>query len=161
MTMTSAFYITARESYGSIWYQLIVRRTHFCISCGTDLDKKLEVLKSYVKDYRTEQRMLDRLERLDCGGRVSPATFSQREDYYQEHKEDYKDLVDSIVRQVLRDALEEDRANSPLRKTRTRLQKAGWQIKACASQTTSPLGERTETKDSPTLLRKPRVFNRK
>ena len=156
--MTSAFYLTAKESYGSIWYQLIVRRTHFCISCGTDLTRIEEVLKSYVKDYRTEQRLLDRLERLDCGGKVSPATFEQREKDFLERGEDYEDYVSTIVRQALREAIEEDKANNPLRKTRTRLQKAGWPMKACASQMES---HTVETSPAPTILRKPRVFNRK
>lgn len=156
--MTSAFYLTATESYGSIWYQLIVRRTHFCISCGTNLTRIKEVLKSYVKDYRTEQRLLDKLETLDCGGRVSPATFEQREDYYREHGEDYEDLVESIVLEALAEAREEDKVNNPLRKTRTRLQKAGWAIQACASQVEN---HKVETTPAPTILRKPRVFNRK
>ena len=159
--MTSAFYLTAKESYDSIWYQLIVRRTHFCISCGTNLTRILEVLKSYVKDYRTEQRLLDRLERLDCGGRVSPATFEQREDYYREHSDDYKDLVDSVVTKSLKEALEEDRINSPLNKTRNRLKKAGGikTIVRCIEDT--PKAEVPAQKDSPKILGKPRVFNRK
>lgn len=156
--MTGAFYLTAKESYGSVWYQLIVRRTHFCISCGTDLTRITEVLKSYVKDYRTEQRLLDKLETLDCGGEVSPATFEQREKDFLERGEDYEDYVSTIVRQALREALEEDKANNPLHKTRTRLQKAGWPIKACASQMENPQVDLTP---APTILRRPRVFNHK
>ena len=155
--MTTAFYITATESLSGTWYQLIVRRTHFCISCGTDLDKILEVLKSYAKDYRTEQRLLDALDRLDCGGRVSPATFSQREDCYQKNGEDYEDLVESIVLDALKMAREEDKANNPLNKTRTRLQKAGGVKSIDKTIEVSPTVENS----APKLLRKPRVFNRK
>lgn len=156
MTMTSAFYLTATESYGGLWYQLIVRRTHFCISCGTNFDKIREVLKSYVKDYRTEQRLLDALDRLDCGGRVSPATFRQREDYFHEHQEDYEDLVHSTVLEALAEAREEDKANNPLRKTKTRLQRAG------GIKTIQKTIEVTPQEDyTPTILRRPRVFNRR
>jgi len=123
--MTGAFYITATPSYGGTWYMLIVRKTHFCISCGSDLEKIKRVLKSCTKDYRTEQRLLDSLSGLDSGGRVSPATFEQREDYFREHGEDYEDLVHSIVLEALAEAREEDKANNPLRKTKSRLKKGG------------------------------------
>lgn len=155
--MTSAFYITATESYGGTWYMLITRRTHFCISCGSDLEKRLQVLKSCVKDYRTEQRLLDALTRLDCGGRVSPATFEQREEYFREHGKDYEDLVESTVLEALAEAREEDKVNNPLTKAKTRLQKAGG-IKTM--QKTIEESPQVET-PTPTILRKPRVFNRK
>lgn len=158
--MIEALYLTATESHGT-WYQLLVRKTHFCISCGMDLEKIKQVLKSCVKDYRTEQRLLDALERLDCGGKVSPATFEQREEYFREHEEDYKDLVHSIVMEALAEAREEDKANNPLRKAKARLRKAGGAKTIVKSQEVSPRVDETPTKDSPKFLRKPRVFNRK
>ena len=159
--MTDALYITATPSYGGTWYMLMTRKTHFCISCGGDLDTRLRVLKSLVKDYRTEQRLLDSLERLDCGGRVSPATFEQREEYFHEHGEDYEDLVHSIVMEALAEAREEDKANSPLTKTKNRLRKAGM-AKTIVSQPLSPhVDPIPAEQDSPKILRKPRVFNRK
>ena len=164
MTMTGALYLTATESHGGTWYMLMTRKTHFCISCGGDLDKRLQVLKSCVKTYRTEQRLLDSLERLDCGGRVSPATFEQREDYFREHGEDYEDLVRTIVLEALAEAREEDKANNPLRKTKTRLQKAGGlktMTKSSAAQEVSPRLDPEPLKDCPKILRKPRVFNHK
>lgn len=159
--MTGALYLTATESHGGTWYMLMTRRTHFCISCGSDLDTRLRVLKSLVKDYRTEQRLLDSLERLDCGGRVSPATFEQREEYFREHGGDYEDLVHSIVMEALAEAREEDKANNPLRKAKARLQKAGGTKTIVKSQEVSPRVDTTPTQDSPKILRKPRVFNRK
>ena len=156
--MTQAFYITAKDTVGGMWYQLITTKTHFCISCGSDLDTRLRVLKDCVKRHRTEQRLLDSLSRLDCGGKVSPATFAQREEYYREHGKDYDSLVLEVVEEALRELREEDKAKNPLRKTRTRLQKAGWPMKACASQMESLQVDLTPT---PTILRKPRVFNRK
>lgn len=161
MTMTGAFYIVATPSYGGTWYMLITRKTHFCISCGSDLEKIKRVLKSNVKGYRTEQRLLDSLERLDCGGRVSPATFEQRERYFLEHGEDYKDLVHSIVMEALAEAREEEKANNPLHKAKARLQKAGGAKTIVKSQEVSPKLDPTPQQDSPKILRKPRVFNRK
>ena len=170
--MTNAFYLTANETVGGMWYMLMVRKTHFCISCGSDLDIRLRTLKSCVKEHRTEQRLLDSLSRLDCGGKVSPATFSQREDYYLAHKEDYEDLVESIVLEALAEARAEDKANSPLHKTRTRIKKAGGVKTITKSQEVSPKAvptPATPVKDSTkesgktttTILKKPRLFKRK
>lgn len=159
--MTGAFYLTATESHGGTWYMLMARKTHFCISCGNDLDTRLRVLKSYVKKHRTEQRLLDYLDSLDCGGRVSPATFEQREEYFQEHGEDYMDLVRTIVLEALAEVREEVKANNPLRKTKARLQKAGGTKTIVKSQEVSPKADYTPQEDSPKILRKPRVFNRK
>ena len=159
--MTGAFYLMTTESSSGTWYMLMVRKTHFCLSCGSDLDTRLRCLKSTVKDFRTEQRMLEGLDRLDCGGRVSPATFEQREAYFHEHGKDYEDLVHSVVLEALKEALEEDKANSPLRKAKARLQKAGGTKTIVKSQEESPRVDSSPSQDSPKILRKPRVFNRK
>ena len=160
--MTEAFYLTATSSLSGTWYMLLIRRTHFCISCGTDLDKILQVLKSYVKDYRNEQRLLTAMDNLDYGGRVSPATFEQREEYYKEHGEDYEDLVESTVLEALAEAREEDKANNPLRKARNRLQKAGGiKTPPVKTQEVKPIEVRSAQQAYPKLLRKPKVFNRK
>lgn len=163
MTMTGAFYLTATNTVGGMWYMLFARKTHFCISCGGDLDTRLRVLKDCVKRHRTEDRLLDSLSRLDCGGKVSPATFEQREKDFQEHGKDYEDLVHSIVMEALAEAREEDKAKNPLRKTKSRLQKAGGvkttMTKSFAAQEVSPKVDETTT---PKILRKkPKVFNRK
>lgn len=156
--MIQAFYILATNTVGGKWYQLMTTKTHFCISCGGDLTKRLEVLKDCVKRHRTEERLLDSLSRLDCQGKVSPATFAQREKDFLERGKDYEDLVHSIVLEALAEAREEDKENSPLRKTKSRLQKAGWKTKSCVVKEVSPKVDYTP---SPTILRKPRVFNRK
>ena len=141
---------------------LMATKTHFCISCGSDLDKRLEVLKDCVKRHRTEERLLESLSKLDCSGKVSPATFQQREDYYQKHGKDYEDLVKSIVLEGLREAREEDKANSPLRKTTSRLKRAGRTMPMRKTTEESTKKVSTPAEDSPKFLRKkPRVFKHK
>ena len=159
--MTDTFYIAHHEITGGTWYMLIVKDNHFCISCGGDLDRILKSLKRCVKRTRNKSRLMRELEGLECGGRVSPATFEQREEWYREHGEDYEDLVHSVVLEALREAREEDKENSPLRKTTNRLKKVG-RIKAVAETIEeSPKVDSSPIKDSPKILRKPRVFNRK
>lgn len=159
--MTGAYYIEYHETFGGTWYMLIVRETHFCISCGSDLERILDNLKKNVKRNRRPERLLRELSGLDCGGKVSPATFEQREEWYRQHGKDYADLVHSTVVEALHEAREEDKANSPLRKTTNRLKKVG-RIKAVAETIEEHTQvDSTPAQDSPKILRKPRVFNRK
>lgn len=159
--MTSTYYIEYRESYGGTWYMLNVRDTHFCIACGSDLERITKSLRNSVKRHRNRERLLKALRGLDCGGRVPPAVFNQREEWYRLHGKDYEDLVISIVVDALREAREEDKANSPLRKTTNRLKKVGV-IKAVAETTKDSVQkDSTPPQDSPKILRKPRIFNRK
>lgn len=159
--MTDTYYIQYNESFGRTWYMLIVRDTHFCISCGSDLDRILNNLKKSVKRNRRPERLLRELSGLDYGGKVSPATFEQREEWYRQHGEDYADLVHSTVVEALHEAREEDKENSPLRKTTNRLKKVG-RIKAVA-ETIEETPQKTPEPivDSQKILRKPRVFKHK
>lgn len=159
--MITAFYICATETFGGTWYMLLVRDTHFCISCGSDLDKILSSLRRCVKRNRTKERLLRELSGLDCGGRVSPATFAQREEYFRAHGEDYEDLVHSTVVEALNEAREEDKKNSPLRKTATRLKRAGRISPLAKTIEESPKETPAPIEDSPKILRKPRVFKHK
>lgn len=159
--MLNTFYLMTTKEHSSPWYMLMVRDTHFCLSCGDELERILTLIKDYVKTYRTRERLFRALSELDGQGIVSPATFDQREDYFRAHGEDYVDLVHSVVLEALAEARQEDKANSPLNKARTRLQKAGGVKTIVKSQEVSPKVDSTPTKDSPAILRKPRVFNRK
>ena len=159
--MTGTYYIAHSPTVGGTWYMLLVRDTHFCISCGSDLDKILIALRRNVKRNKTKERLLRELNGLDCGGTVSPATFEQREEWYRAHGEDYADLVHSTVVEALREAREEEKKNSPLRKTTNRLKKVGV-VKASAETIEEHTQvDSTPPQDSPKILRKPRVFNRK
>lgn len=161
--MTNAFYLTATPTVGGTWYKLMTTKTHFCISCGSDLDTRLRVLKDCVKRHRTEDRLLESLSKLDCGGRVSPATFKQCEEYYKEHGKDYDDLVKSIVLEGLAEAREEDKANNPFRKATTRLKRAGKAMPVKTSgEEKSPKKDSTTSKDYCKVLRsRPKVFKHK
>lgn len=159
--MLNTFYLMTTKEHSSLWYMLMVRDTHFCLSCGDELERILTLIKDYVKTYRTRERLLRVLSELDGQGKVSPATFDQREDYFRAHGEDYMDLVHSVVLEALAEARQEDKVNSPLNKARTRLRKAGGVNTITKSQEVSPKVDSTPTKDSPAILRKPRVFNRK
>lgn len=159
--MTGAYYIAYNETIGGTWYMLMVTETHFCISCGSDLEKILANLKKNVKRNRRPERLLRELSGLECGGRISPATFEQREEWYRSHGQDYAHLVKSTVEEALHEAREEDKKNSPLRKTTNRLKKVGRITAVAKTVEEQPKKDSTPPQDSPKILRKPRVFNRK
>lgn len=163
--MKNTFYIAHNETIGGTWYMLMVKDTHFCISCGSDLERILKSLKKCVKRVRYKERLMRELSGLECEGKVSPATLEQREEWYEAHGEDYADLVLSTVEEALHEAREEDKANSPLRKTTNRLKKVGRTMTSTESTMERTTVPPTPTEDSadgtPKILRKPRVFNRK
>lgn len=123
--MLDTFYIVGKNTpVSGMWYKLLLKDSHFCISCGGDLDKILQVLKTYVKRYRTKDKLLKALSKLDYN-KVSPATFTQAEKEFKSSGDYYNDLVTDTVEQALRELREEDKANSPLKKAKRRLGKAG------------------------------------
>ena len=108
--MTNTFYIAHHRTVGGDWYMLIVRDTHFCLSCGSDLDRIVTALRRCVKRTRTKERLMRELRGLDCGGTISPATFDQREEWYREHGKDFFDLVHSTVEEALKEAAKKCKA---------------------------------------------------
>ena len=161
-TMFDTFYITCTENSTGTWYMLLVKESHFCLASGKDLETLTQVIHKYVKRYRTRDRFMRALKGLSYGCSVSAPTFEQRRKDFLLYGEDYEDLVHSIVEEAFREAREEDKENSPLRKTTTRLKRAGRVspppkpvVEERTTRTTTP------TEDSPRILRKPRVFKHK
>lgn len=158
--MTKTFYIAHHDTAGGDWYMLIVRDTHFCLSCGGDLERLLKSLKRCVKRTKTKERLMRELSGLECEGKVSPTTFDQREQWYRLHGEDYADLVHFTVLEALKEVREEEKENSPLRKTTKRLQKVG-RLSPLPTEERTTESTPTPQEDSLRLLKKPKVFNRK
>ena len=147
--MFNTFYIIGRED----WYQLIIKETHFCVSCGGDLDKILNMAKTYVKRYRTPERLFKALRKTNYGkgGRVSPATFEQREQEYVEQGQEYKDLLTATIEEAFMEM--RDEGKKTLNRTMTRVRKAGG---------VKPLTGKTIEKEEPKkLLGKPKLIKRK
>lgn len=155
--MKDTFYMIVTHEHERPWYMLCVRDTHFCISCGMNLDRIREVLKSCIKRHRTRERLLDDLSKLECCGKVSPATFEQREDYYQKHWEENDHLIRDAIEEAVKEVVEEVRANKPFNKVKARMNKTGSTGLATKSTIVpeTPKIEKTETK---VISRKPKVY---
>lgn len=156
--MLDSFYIVGKNTpISGVWYKLVIKDTHFCVSSGSDLEKVLKVLKTYVKRYRTRERLLKVISKLD-GSRLSPATFERSEKEFKSCGDYYKDLVTATVEEALKELREEDKANSPLHKTKKRLGKGGM-----TKSTTLPEKVVEQEKSTPTklLAKRPVVFKHK
>lgn len=158
--MKDTFYLIVKHEYERPWYMLVVRDTHFCISCGSNLDKIREVLKSCIKRDRTRERLLDSLSKLDCCGKVSPATFAQREDYYQNHGKDYDHLIRPVIEESVKEVQEEIRANKPINKVKARMAKVGNSGFVTKSSVVPP-APKTQQEVGKIIPRKPRLFKHK
>ena len=86
------------------WYNLILKDTHYCIACGSDLESMKRTIHHYVRKYKTEDRVYRAISGLSDGGRVSPATLTQRQKVYDSGKHlVFNDLVRGVVAQALKD----------------------------------------------------------
>ena len=86
------------------WYNLIVKDTHYCIACGSDLEPLKRTIYKYVRKYKIEDRVYRVLRGLSDGGRVCPSTLTQRqEDYLKGKHLVFNDLVRGVVAQALKD----------------------------------------------------------
>lgn len=67
------FYIVKVNGY----YQLRLRRNHFCLSSGNDIETRFMVAEKYLKRYRTEDKIVQAVEHLTYGA-VVPASQKVR-----------------------------------------------------------------------------------
>ena len=99
-------------------YNLLVKDTHYCIACGSDLESFKRTIYSYTRKYKTEDRVYKALRGLSDGGRVSPATYDQRQKDYMSGKHlPYTTLVSGVVAQALKD----NRQDSPFNRVKKRM----------------------------------------
>lgn len=119
--MKTAFYINYDDKRE--WYMLCLRETHFCMSCGKDLDFILKKVGEFVKRYKTKERMMRSLSELESKGLVTPKVFQQREDYYKSHGNDFSELLLTTVETALIEVRIEEKVNSPFNKTKKRIKK--------------------------------------
>lgn len=115
--MYDLFYIIEVRPH---WYNLIVRGTHYCISCGVDLERIKTTIYNYVRKYKTEERVYKALSRLEDKGKVSPATYDMREALYLSGvHEVFNDLVRGVVAQALKDNRQDTPYHHAKKKVRT------------------------------------------
>ena len=126
--MYDVFYIVkVRED----WYQLHVKDTHYCLGAGKSLEPLLRTVKRLVKKYRTKDRLLRGLSKLEDGGVVNDKTITIYKEYYNTLSGFYSDLVKSTVKEALDEIKEDSTFNRVKRRLKT--------IKLQDTNTTEPL----------------------
>lgn len=114
--MTNIFYIVETNEG---WYNLRVRKTHYCISCGPDKDKLLDKVYEYARKYKTEDRLLRALSKLSDCGKVSDATFDQMETRLRSGQ----DILAAEIRERMDAAMKTNREDSPYNRAKKRTSK--------------------------------------
>lgn len=100
------------------WYNLIVKDTHYCVSCGSDLEKIKRTIYNYVRKYKVDERVLRALRGLEDSGRVPPTVFEKRQKDYDSGKHI---VFNDLVRGVVEEALKENRKDTPYHKTKKKV----------------------------------------
>lgn len=102
------------------WYNLILKRTHYCIACGDDLEMFKRTIHKYVRKYKVPDRVYRVLKGLSDSGHVPPTVYEMREKSYLSGKH----LVfEDFIRGVVEEALKENRKDTPYHHTKKKVVK--------------------------------------
>lgn len=102
------------------WYNLLVKDTHYCLACGSDLEVFKRTIYKYVRRYKIEDRVYRALRGLSTKGLVPPKVFEQRhKDYLSGKHEVFSDLVRGVVSEALKDNRQDTPYHHAKKKVRT------------------------------------------
>ena len=124
------------------WYNLIVKDTHYCIACGSDLEVFKRTIYNYVRKYKIEDRVYRTLRGLNDGGTV-PLTVleKRREDYLSGRHLVFNNLVRGVVEQALKD----NRQDTPYHHAKKRV-KVVTPVVQVAARSLPPLNDTSSKK---------------
>lgn len=124
------------------WYNLIVKDTHYCVACGSDLETFKRTIYNYVRKYKIEDRVYKALSGLSDGGRVPHTVLDQRRKDYTSGKHlVFNDLVRGVVAQALKDNRQDTPYHHAKKKVRTVAP-----VEQVAARSLPPLNETTPKK---------------
>lgn len=109
--MENIFYIIATEK--PEWYVLCVKGTHYCLGASDNVDKLLGLVFKYVKTYKSVESVYEMLSTLSDKGKVGKNTFAQREEYYKEHRDDFKREIEEKISEAMQEVIAERKAKQP------------------------------------------------
>ena len=102
------------------WYNLIVKDTHYCIACGSDLEKFKRTIYKYVRKYKIEDRVYSALRNTESGGQVAPTTRDKRRALYLSGQHlVFNDLIRGVVEEALKDNRKDTPYHHAKKKVRT------------------------------------------
>ena len=99
--MENTLYIIKKDTSVGPMYQLCIYPLHYCLASVSSIEKVGEAVRKFYKEFGDEPELLIKaIKRTTCGGKVSTATFEQREEYYKEHGKDFKDFIVQCLKDV-------------------------------------------------------------
>lgn len=132
------------------WYNLLVKDSHFCLACGTDLEVLKKTIYNCVRKYKTEDRLNRVIEELSNSGQIAPSTFNQRQKDFDSGKHlVFEDLVEEVVAEALKD----NRKDTPYHRVKERLSTSVTSVKA-RSISTDPVTTRVVKRVTPLAVRR-------
>lgn len=102
------------------WYNLRVKGTHYCIACGSDLEKIKRTIYKYVRKYKIEDRVYSALRGLEDRGQVPPTVYEQmQKDYLSGKHIVFNDLIRGVVEEAIKDNRQDTPYHHAKKKVRT------------------------------------------
>jgi dTDP-4-dehydrorhamnose reductase len=131
MTMIDAFYIVETSPN---WYQLRLCESHICLSAGRDFQKRLDIVKKYVKKFKTAERLAMFVDHLREENPDSPVYITHNRDgkeiinnTVRQRRSEYDEVgraFDDIIKETVKEALQELRDDNPVKKNKMRIKTA-------------------------------------
>lgn len=102
------------------WYNLILKDSHYCVACGSDLEAFKRTIYKYVRKYKMEDRVFKALKETESGGKVPPTVYEKRrQDYLSGKHIVFNDLIRGVVSEALKDNRHDTPYHHAKKKVRT------------------------------------------
>ena len=100
------------------WYNLLLKDTHYCITCGSDLEAMKKVVYDYVRKFKTPDKVYRLVSGFSDHGLISPATFEKREEDFGDGR--HHSFI-SMIHEVVERAIKDNRFDTPYHQTKKRV----------------------------------------
>ena len=115
--MYDLFYIVETRPH---WYNLLVKDTHYCVACGSDIQVLLNTVYKYVRKYKIEDRVYSALSKMTDRGVPPTTTLNKRKAQYTTGGHlVFNDLIRGVVSQALKDNRQDTPYHHAKKKVRT------------------------------------------
>lgn len=147
--MENYLYIYVLNEFGFNHYMLCLKETHYCLASCSDLNKMRDMIKYFVKTYKSGVRLI---EAITFGGyKVPEKTKELREEYFNSCGDIYSDFI----REAVKEAKEEEKNNTLYNKVK-RIKKSIISSPAISDEISAESKkENTVIKKKNTLIKKP------
>ena len=112
--MKNLFYIVEVKPH---WYNLRTTNNHYTLVAGSSLETLLNSVFRYCTKYKTEEKLMKRLRKMEDRGLTPQKTLVIYQQQYNESGDQFKDLIDEQVEK----AMQYNRENTPYKRARKKV----------------------------------------